>query len=149
MPGARFHNLYVPTETNVCTHEALAPGWSAGDGLTIGRATDGDIGRFEADGRLRLSGRRDHQVKRGGHRIDLLDIENTARELSDVDNAAAVVSRGEIWLYVVTSAPERISSALAGALPRRMLPDRVVPVDALPLNQRGKVDRLVLSERSA
>jgi non-ribosomal peptide synthetase component F len=196
LPRARFHNLYGPTETNVCTHEPVPPGWSAPDGLSIGRAIDGDIvdvvdgeihvagatvflgylvdgelvdptrevrfrdgivrrayptgdiGRFEADGRLRLRGRRDHQVKRNGHRIDLLDIENTARELSDVDDAAAVLRSGEIWLYVVTSSPERITAALAGALPRRMLPDRVLPVDFLPLNQRGKVDRLALSERS-
>jgi acyl-coenzyme A synthetase/AMP-(fatty) acid ligase len=196
LPRARFHNLYGPTETNVCTHEPVPPGWSAPDGLSIGRAIDGDIvdvvdgeihvagatvflgylvdgelvdptrevrfrdgivrrayptgdiGRFEADGRLRLRGRRDHQVKRNGHRIDLLDIENTARELSDVDDAAAVLRSGEIWLYVVTSSPERITAGLAGALPRRMLPDRVLPVDFLPLNQRGKVDRLALSERS-
>ncbi|MCK2241829.1 MULTISPECIES: alpha/beta fold hydrolase [unclassified Crossiella] len=214
VPQVRFHNLYGPTETNVCTHEPVPPSWSALDGLSIGRAipgdfvevldeqglpTDGDgeihvagatvflgylvdgelldparevrfrdgvtrrtyptgdLGHFEADGRLHLRGRRDHQVKRHGHRIDLEDIESALLEVSDVDAAAVVLKSGaphagEIWAYVVGAdslTPQRISAALAAALPRRMLPDRVLPVAGLPVNQRGKLDRAALSERSA
>lgn len=200
-PETRFHNLYGPTETNVCTHEPIPPTWTAGEGLSIGRAIDGDhvavlgdpgelhvagatvcqgylldgelhdpcreirfpdgvtrrayptgdLGHLGPDGRLHLHGRRDHQVKRHGHRIDLGDIESTLLELSEVDSAAVVLSSGEIRAYAVapTLTPQRISAALAARLPRRMLPDRILLLPELPLTQRGKIDRVALAERSA
>jgi amino acid adenylation domain-containing protein len=212
-PRLPFYNLYGPTETNVCTYERLPDGWTARDGVSVGRAIDGDlievvgedgrytdgegeihvagatvflgylvdcaltdptrqvrfrdgtvhrayptgdIGRFGPDGRLHLIGRRDHQVKRRGHRIDLLDIESVLLELSGVRTAAVVAKTpqphaGEIWAYVVAeSLPgAQVHAALTEALPRRMLPDRVVLVDRLPVTERGKIDRRQLSARSA
>jgi amino acid adenylation domain-containing protein len=213
IPGARFHNFYGPTETNVCTHEPIPPDWSATDGLSVGRPIEGDfvdafdedgcptsgdgeiyvagatvfrgylvngelqdptrslrfrdgsvrrayptgdIGCLAPDGRLYLRGRRDSQVKRQGYRIDLHDVENTLLEVAAVDTAAVVSKsvaphEGEIWAYVVTSESslQRVQSALAVALPRRMLPDRVVLVAELPMSHRGKIDRRLLSELEA
>jgi acyl-coenzyme A synthetase/AMP-(fatty) acid ligase len=213
VPSARFHNLYGPTETNVCTHEPILPNWSAADGLSIGRPIEGDfvevfdedgnptsgdgeihvagatvfrgylvngelrdptrdvrfrdgsvrrayptgdIGYLASDGRLYLRGRRDSQVKRHGYRIDLQDVENTLLEVAAVDTAAVVAKSvapyaGEIWAYVVAAGAslQQVNSALAVALPRRMLPDRVVLVPELPMSQRGKTDRQFLSECEA
>ncbi|MFJ9418883.1 amino acid adenylation domain-containing protein [Streptomyces sp. NPDC101227] len=205
-----FHNLYGPTETNVCTHLRVPPDWSADQELSIGRPipgdmlevldedglpTDGegeihvagptvfqgylqggelrdptvtvpfrdgtsrrayatgDLGRIDEDGRVFLRGRRDSQVKRRGHRIDLLDVESAVLELPQVATTAVVAKagghRGEIWAYVQTRDPQATErSLLAGlraVLPQRMLPDRVVLVAALPTTSRGKVDRLALS----
>ncbi|MBY8883735.1 amino acid adenylation domain-containing protein [Streptomyces sp. PTM05] len=119
------------------------------DGVTRRAYATGDIARITADGRVFLRGRRDSQVKRRGHRIDLLDVENAALELDQVVTAAAVAKdgdhSGEIWVYAQTTAGEReLLAALRGALPKRMLPDRVVPLAALPTTVSGKVDRRAL-----
>jgi amino acid adenylation domain-containing protein len=52
LPGARFANLYGPTETNVCTAYVLPPGPVELDDVPIGRAASGDRTRVtDADGR--------------------------------------------------------------------------------------------------
>ncbi|KUJ69163.1 hypothetical protein ACZ90_12430 [Streptomyces albus subsp. albus] len=133
---------------------------------TVRRAyPTGDLGRFGAGGRLELRGRRDHQVKRRGVRIDLLDIESALLELPEVA-AAAVVAKscpghaGELWAYAVASqpvegaerqptGPAELLRALGRALPRRMLPDRVLMCEALPYTARGKTDRTRLAQLPA
>ncbi|WEH33840.1 amino acid adenylation domain-containing protein [Streptomyces sp. AM 4-1-1] len=120
------------------------------DGVTRRAYASGDIGRITADGRVFLRGRRDSQVKRRGHRIDLLDIENAVLELPGVATAAVVAKEaeyaGQIWVYARTNATERqVLSGLRDILPQRMLPDRVVPLTTLPTTTSGKVDRRALS----
>ncbi|MEU7717513.1 amino acid adenylation domain-containing protein [Streptomyces tibetensis] len=206
-PGASCHNLYGPTETNVCTAEHFPPGTTVGATVPIGRAIDGthavvldpdgrparrgelhvagptilrgylvdgelrdptrevrfddgatrrayptgDLAETDDEGRLLLLGRADDQVKRRGHRIDLRDVESALREAVTAEACAVVAKRGrhegEIWAYVVGAASERqVLTALAGVLPRRMLPDRIVLTDRLPVSGHGKVDRRELAE---
>ncbi|CAM5250310.1 D-alanine--poly(phosphoribitol) ligase [Streptomyces spiroverticillatus] len=124
------------------------------DGVTRRAHPSGDLGRFRPDGEVLLRGRRDNQVKRRGHRIDLMDVENALLELPQI-TAAAVVAKGgpyagEVWAYAQTDADEReVLAALRDVLPRRMLPDRVVPLTTLPTTTSGKVDRRALSETAA
>ncbi|MFE5871503.1 amino acid adenylation domain-containing protein [Streptomyces roseifaciens] len=139
------------------------------DGVARRAYATGDIGRITADGRVFLRGRGDTQVKRRGHRIDLLDVESAVLALPGV-TAAAVVAKdgahhGEIWAYVQSDGggrdaadaaetspgeiAEEVLAGLRGLLPLRMLPDRVVPAAALPVNARGKVDRRALAARTA
>lgn len=124
------------------------------DGTTRRAYASGDIGRITADGRVFLRGRRDSQVKRRGHRIDLLDVESAVLDLPQVATAAVVAKdaphAGEIWAYAQTGATERdVLAELRTVLPRRMLPDRVIPVAALPTLTSGKVDRRALSGDAA
>ncbi len=124
------------------------------DGVARRAYASGDIARLTPDGRVFLRGRRDSQVKRRGHRIDLLDIESAVLELPRVATAAVVAKAGEhagqIWVYARTDADEReVLAGLRAVLPKRMLPDRVVPVTTLPTTTSGKVDRRALSEATA
>lgn len=118
---------------------------------TVRRAyLTGDIGRRTADGRILLRGRRDVQVKRRGYRIDLGEIESVAGELAGVGTVAAVQKSGardgEIWVYASgTAADKEILRHLYGHLPVYMVPERVVVLDALPLNDRGKINRMALA----
>ncbi|MCC3766837.1 amino acid adenylation domain-containing protein [Streptomyces sp. UNOC14_S4] len=120
------------------------------DGVARRAYATGDLGRIAEDGRVFLRGRADSQVKRRGHRIDLLDVEAAVLGLPRV-TAAAVVAKdgphhGEIWAYVLADAPEaELLAGLRGTLPLRMLPDRVVVTGTLPVNARGKVDRRALA----
>ncbi|MEU3219123.1 AMP-binding protein [Streptomyces sp. NPDC006971] len=120
------------------------------DGVARRAYASGDIGRITPDGRVFLRGRRDSQIKRRGHRIDLLDVESAVLDLSRVAVAAVVAKDGpyadQIWAYVQTDATERdVLAALRDVLPKRMLPDRIVPVATLPTTTSGKVDRRALS----
>jgi acyl-coenzyme A synthetase/AMP-(fatty) acid ligase len=119
---------------------------------TVRRAyLTGDIGRRTPDGQILLRGRRDVQVKRRGYRIDLGEIESVAAELTEVATVAAVQRKsgahdGEIWLYASGTATDKeILRHLFGCLPAYMIPDRVVLLDALPVNDRGKINRIALA----
>ncbi|MFG2637673.1 AMP-binding protein [Streptomyces sp. NPDC048362] len=121
------------------------------DGVVRRAYASGDLGRITGDGRVFLRGRRDFQVKRRGHRIDLLDIESAALDLPQVTTAAAVAKAGahagQIWVYAQTAAMEReLLAELRTVLPHRMLPDRIVPVASLPVTISGKVDRRALAD---
>lgn len=122
-----------------------------GDGVPTRAYLTGDLARRGPDGRLYLRGRRDHQVKRRGHRIELPEIEAVAQEVPEVSAAAAVwcpgEDGGEIRLFVVADGTDadRVATAIRALLPRGAAPDRVEIVPELPVNQRGKIDRDVLA----
>ncbi|GAA3189828.1 MULTISPECIES: amino acid adenylation domain-containing protein [Streptomyces] len=124
------------------------------DGAVHRAYASGDMGRITPDGLVFLRGRRDNQVKRRGHRIDLMDVENAVLEVEQVATAAVVAKSGphagQIWAYAQTGATEReVLAALREVLPRRMLPDRVVPLTTLPTTTSGKVDRRALRDADA
>lgn len=110
----------------------------------------GDRARWRADGTLEHLGRRDHQVKIRGHRIELPEIEAALREQPGVVDAAVVpyepsaAERGLV-AYVVTGAGEAgieaLRVALRVTLPEAMIPAVFVVLPALPLTSSGKVDR--------
>lgn len=120
------------------------------DGVRRRAYATGDLGRLTADGQILLHGRLDAQIKRHGYRIDLNELENIVRELPDVTDVAVVVRTGdragELWAYAQGRAAEpEVAEHLRAHLPPYMQPDRVVRVTELPVNVRGKVDRLMLA----
>ena len=52
----------------------------------------GDLGRYLPDGNIEILGRKDFQVKIGGHRIELGEIESVLRQHPQVNAAVAAVS---------------------------------------------------------
>ncbi|OLR94123.1 MupA/Atu3671 family FMN-dependent luciferase-like monooxygenase [Actinokineospora bangkokensis] len=117
----------------------------------------GDLVRRGHDGALEFLGRLDHQVKLHGHRIELGEIENAVRAHPGV-RAAVVAVRGadaakHLVAYCVPVAedPTELTDAAVKAFAARTLPDYMVPVevvflDELPLTPNGKVDRAKLPE---
>lgn len=112
----------------------------------------GDIVRAEPEGLL-FVGRGDEQVKLGGRRIELGEIDAALQSLPDVAGAAAAVQRtaaGNQLLvgYVVPHDGVAFDAAAAALRIREQLPAALVPllavVDALPTRTSGKVDRAAL-----
>ncbi|WP_439117032.1 Pls/PosA family non-ribosomal peptide synthetase [Micromonospora lupini] len=112
----------------------------------------GDIVRAEPEGLL-FVGRGDEQVKLGGRRIELGEIDAALQALPDVAGAAAAVQRtaaGNQLLvgYVVPHDGVTFDAASAALRIREQLPAALVPllavVDALPTRTSGKVDRAAL-----
>ncbi len=108
----------------------------------------GDLARLEPDG-LYFCGRGDDQVKIGGRRIELGEVDSALVNLPGVSGGAAAVrhtATGTPLLvgYVVSADPSFdlnvARSWLAEQLPASLVP-RLVRVDELPTRTSGKVDR--------
>ncbi|MEH1123115.1 Pls/PosA family non-ribosomal peptide synthetase [Micromonospora sp. CPCC 206061] len=112
----------------------------------------GDVVRAEPEG-LVFIGRDDEQVKLGGRRIELGEVDAALQALPDVASAAAAVRRTKagnqvLVGYVTVLAGAAFDSDAATARLREHLPAALVPllaiVDALPTRTSGKVDRAAL-----
>lgn len=112
----------------------------------------GDLGHYDAAGRLFFLGRKDLQVKIGGVRIELGEIEVAAENCPDVRNAKVLLATygdtKSLALFATGSAA-LTESALRGCLrdmlPRTSLPRHVFVIADMPLTENGKVDRQVLA----
>ena len=108
----------------------------------------GDLVRLEPDG-LIFCGRADDQVKVGGRRIELGEVDAALVNLPGVSGGAAAVRRtasGTPLLvgYIASADPAfdmaTARTMLAETLPAALVP-RLVLVDELPTRTSGKVDR--------
>ena len=112
----------------------------------------GDLVRWRSDGALDYLGRRDHQVKVRGFRVEPGEVETVLRDHPAVLNAAVAAHgpTGETHLigYVVwrdePSTFDDVETFLRTRLPDYMTPRRWLSLAELPLNHNGKVDRFAL-----
>ncbi|MBD0322663.1 MAG: amino acid adenylation domain-containing protein, partial [Aldersonia sp.] len=113
----------------------------------------GDLVRWNRAGELEYLGRTDFQVKLRGQRLELGEIEAALLAQESVGQAIAMVRADELdqrlVAYVVPTGgaavdAEELRTALGRRLPSYMVPERIVLLDALPLNTSGKVDRKAL-----
>ncbi|GAA2526178.1 amino acid adenylation protein [Winogradskya humida] len=112
----------------------------------------GDIVRAEPEGLL-FVGRGDEQVKLGGRRIELGEVDAALQALPGVAGAAAAVKKtaaGNQLLvgYVVVREGAEFDTTVAATQLREQLPAALVPllavVEELPTRTSGKVDRNAL-----
>ncbi|HEX2177257.1 MAG TPA: AMP-binding protein [Nocardioidaceae bacterium] len=111
-----------------------------------------DLGAFDADGRLRVTGRVDDVVVSGGVNVGLAAVEQRVREQPQVKDAAVVGADDAEWgtrvvAYVVADAGltlDMLRDFVADTLPRTWAPRELVVVPDLPLLDNGKVDRRAL-----
>ncbi|WP_394425976.1 non-ribosomal peptide synthetase [Streptomyces sp. SGAir0957] len=121
----------------------------------------GDLVRWDRNGQLQYIARTDFQVKVRGFRIELGEIEHALDGHPSVARAAVVVRENHdgdkrIVAYVV---PEPDATGQGGGsaellaeltehlrrrLPEYMVPAAVIPLDEIPLNPNGKLDRAAL-----
>ncbi|MCR3750351.1 non-ribosomal peptide synthetase [Lentzea californiensis] len=105
----------------------------------------GDIARWVPGRGLEFAGRRDGQVKIRGHRVELGEVEAVLGALPGVRAAAAAIDGTRLVGYVVGDlAPDEVREAMAQRVPDHLVPAVVVPLDALPVNHNGKLDRAAL-----
>jgi len=172
--------IFGSSETGgVAWREAAGLPWRALPGV---RAAVGDGGRLEVDGPFlhpgqarpfvtgdlardvaggfELLGRADGVVKAGGKRVSLGEVEERARGVAGVTDAAALGQDGggargqEVWLAVagVGVTPEAVRQELARWLDPLAMPRRIRVLPSLPRQETGKLPRgelLALFERPA
>ncbi|SNS43135.1 non-ribosomal peptide synthase domain TIGR01720/amino acid adenylation domain-containing protein [Actinomadura meyerae] len=115
----------------------------------------GDLARWNGAGELEYLGRLDHQVKIRGFRIEPGEIEAALTRHPAVGQAVVVDREDQpgvprLIAYAVPAGPggrvdpDELRRFAAETLPAYMVPAAVVPLDALPLNPSGKLDRAAL-----
>ncbi|RAS65120.1 mycobactin phenyloxazoline synthetase [Lentzea atacamensis] len=135
--------------------------WIGGDGVAHGYRADpertadrfvtwegrrwyrtGDLARYWPDGTLEFLGRRDHQVKVRGMRIELGEVEAALAEFPGVRRGVAGVAGTQLVAAVAGEVDgEEVREFVRTLLPPHMVPTRVIVLDAMPLTANGKVDR--------
>ncbi|HEY0552879.1 MAG TPA: amino acid adenylation domain-containing protein [Thermoanaerobaculia bacterium] len=131
---------------------AWSPGWESGGRLY----RTGDLARRLASGELEFLGRRDHQVKVRGHRVETAEVELALARHPAILQAAVAV-RGDsagarrLVAYVVfrddaePPASGELRAFLADSLPDPMVPTAWARLAALPVTPSGKLDRRALA----
>lgn len=110
----------------------------------------GDLARYRVDGGIALYGRRDHQVKVRGYRVELAEVEQQLLSAEDVSEAVVLHVEGELQAFVLAhqGAPaswlEQLKAFVERRLPAVMAPHRYQVVGHMPRLANGKVDRQAL-----
>ncbi|EPA98839.1 non-ribosomal peptide synthetase [Pseudomonas sp. G5(2012)] len=113
----------------------------------------GDLARYNGNGDLEYVGRIDHQVKIRGFRIEMGEIEACLQARDEVREAAVIAQDGtQLVAYIVASSTVvlqaqyllGLKAVLQRSLPEYMVPNHMVLLDRLPLNNNGKLDRKAL-----
>src|SRR5690606_17633985 len=114
----------------------------------------GDLGHLRGDGRFAFLGRMDRQVKVGGVRMELGEIERALLGVEGVVEAAVVVddradpARLAGFYTAHRELPDRqVRAELAETLMPHMVPSVLCRTDALPTSTAGKLDHRALLER--
>ncbi len=124
--------------------------WPAPAGARLYRT--GDYGRRARDGSLEVIGRRDHQVKVGGRRVELGEVTEALRRRPGVLDAAVTFDGDRLAAFVVLDGAtattiEEVLAGLRGELPGYLVPSVAEVLPRLPTTANGKVDRRALADR--
>lgn len=111
----------------------------------------GDLGKYDNEGYLVYTSRKDFQIKHMGQRIELGDIENTAMTIDGIERVCCMYDHKhqKILLFVCGNIDkDAITEALSTKLPPFMMPNKTILLNTFPLNKNGKIDRNALMEHA-
>jgi fatty-acyl-CoA synthase len=121
-----------------------------------GLLSSGDVGHFDAEGRLFIDGRDDEMIVSGGENVFPVEVENLIAEHEGVVEAAVVGIEDQefgqrLKAYVVprdgsSLDADTLKAYVKANLARYKVPREVVFLDELPRNATGKLLRNKLAE---
>lgn len=110
----------------------------------------GDLARIDTHGRFLYLGRKDHQIKYMGNRIELGEVEVALRRVEGViegvvvfNDAPSIADKCIAALVVLEDglSTRDVAERLAENLPNYMVPRRIVAAKEMPRTPNGKSDR--------
>ena len=107
----------------------------------------GDLAKYDDEGLLYYCGRKDHQIKHMGQRIELADIELSAMSADGVSRTCCIYDDKKkkiILFYTGNVSKDDLSAILKKKLPEFMVPGKTIQLDEFPMNKNGKIDRAEL-----
>ena len=101
------------------------------------------MGSWDPNGNLHFHGRKDHQFKHLGYRLEANGIEEIALSSGMIHEACIQYDAGkqQIVLFYIPSEswePREFRRFLMGAMPAYMLPTRMIELDRMPRTISGK-----------
>jgi fatty-acyl-CoA synthase len=132
-------------------NEMMFEGYTGGGGKEIvgGLMSTGDVGHFDADGRLFVDGRDDEMIVSGGENVFPREVEDLLADHEAVEEAAVVGVADEqfgqrLKAFVVLRqgaklSEEQVQAYVKANLARYKVPREVVFLEELPRNATGKV----------
>jgi acyl-coenzyme A synthetase/AMP-(fatty) acid ligase len=139
-------------------NEMLFEGYTGGGGKDVidGLMATGDVGHFDADGRLFVAGRDDEMIVSGGENVFPREVEDLLADHEAVDEAAVIgVDDDEMGqrlkaFVVVTDGRETAEDELKAYVKTNLasykVPREIVFLDELPRNATGKILKRELKE---
>ncbi len=133
-------------------------GYTGGGGKerVRGLMASGDVGHFDAQGRLFIEGRDDEMIVSGGENVFPAEVEELLAGHERVEEAAVIGVDDEkfgqrLKAFVVLRpgaefSEDQVKDYVSGNLARYKTPREVVFLDSLPRNSTGKVLKRVLAE---
>ena len=109
----------------------------------------GDLAHLRGDGILMFDGRRDQQIKRHGHRIELPAIEAVLQSHPAIAEAVALAAGDRLVAYIVENTPipdPDVKKIIAARLAPSYQPTDIIRVSSLPRGANGKTDRGALRQ---
>ena len=108
----------------------------------------GDIGRVRDDGSYEFLGRVDNQVKINGQRIELEGIEALIRSATGRSDIAVVAVSNKLYCFYRSTKDtpnfENLATQLKQRAPTYAMPRSFIPIQKIPLDRNGKIDRKTL-----
>jgi fatty-acyl-CoA synthase len=141
-------------------NEMVFEGYTGGGGKEIvgGLMSTGDVGRFDASGRLFVDGRDDEMIVSGGENVFPREVEDLLADHEQIEEAAVVGVSDEqfgqrLKAFVVLHEDaqldeEAVKAYVKANLARYKVPREVVFLEELPRNATGKVLKRELSAQT-
>jgi len=107
----------------------------------------GDLGKYDNNGDLYFTGRKDFQIKYMGHRIELEEIERAINNIECIERCCCVFNeeKQKLYCFYIGDVDKKtIYEELKKKLPIYMIPGIFRSVLEFPLNKNGKIDRKIL-----
>jgi fatty-acyl-CoA synthase len=141
-------------------NELVFDGYTGGGNKAVinGLMSTGDVGHFDAGGRLFVDGRDDEMIVSGGENVFPREVEDLLSHHAGVDEAAVLGVPDEkfgqrLRAFVVTSTPgavteDELKAYIKSNLASYKVPREIVFLDELPRNATGKVLKRELADDS-
>lgn len=111
----------------------------------------GDLAYKDTNGNLVMCGRLNDMVKVNGNRVEPGEIENVAKQVLNVDWAAARIfdENGKVFIALYYTADINVDTVrtqreMSLYIPYYMIPSFFIHIDSVPLRPNGKMDRKAL-----
>ena len=110
----------------------------------------GDLGKYNDLHELLFISRKDAQIKHNGHRIELAEIEIKVNALPFIDTACCLHDNEKdmiiLFYQSIDKCDKEILLSLREALPKYMMPNKLIRFEKIPMNKNGKIDRTKLRD---
>ena len=111
----------------------------------------GDLVRYNEYREIIYISRKDFQIKHLGHRIELGEIETAISSLEEVTlNCCLYDEKNQKIVLFVDAQVDRdyIKERIEKLVPEYMIPGKVIYLENMPINANGKIDRILLFQKT-